>query len=481
MNATFAKIKQFLYCKYLKKRNGGSSMKKRFQILAVIMTAAMAAGSLSACSAKSEDTAETQEKADSQSDSAGGSEKEITIMHFNLEERRDEDAEYDTFYTMLEKYQENHPDVTINQSVMEVSDYQTKIQAQAAVGDLPDVFYVKGSWFHNFVSSGLLEPLDEMIGQYEHKDDYREGIFDAAMVDGSIYGLPSQFSVSSLVFYNEKMWKDIGYDKFPDNWEDFYEAAEKFNEKGITPVAFGNKDKWPAESCILSALGDRYTGTEWTQSIIDNDGQAKFTDDQFIAALQHLQDMAQNGVFNADFSTISTLQGIEYYSQGNAAATITGYWDIANILANGTEEVKENTKITILPPAEGGAGEASMTSGGPGWYVGMSSNLSEEKKELVEEFLLEIYGYDYSKYVTDTYGLVSACQVEAEDISSFPSITQEYLKCLENVNLTPIYDILMDGSVIEVMNSGIQELMNGTKDAQTLAGEIQAAQEALEK
>ncbi len=456
-------------------------MKKRFKILATVMAAVLAAGSLSACGGTQEDAAGTQNETENQSNGGGDSDKEITIMHFNLEERRDEDAEYDTFYTMLEEYQKNHPDVTITQSVMEVSDYQTKIQAQAAVGDLPDVFYVKGSWFNNFVSSGLLEPLDDVINNYEHKDAYRDGIFEASTVDGSIYGLPSQFSVSSLVFYNEQMWKEIGYDSFPDNWEDFYDAVEKFKEKGITPVAFGNKDKWPAESCILSALGDRYTGTEWTQSIIANDGQAKFTDSQFVSALQHLQDMATKGVFNADFSTISTLQGVEYYSQGNAATTITGYWDIANILANGTEEVKENTKIAILPPVEGGDGEASVTSGGPGWYVGMSSNVSEEKKELVEEFLMEMYGYDYSKYITDTYGLVSACQVEAEDISSFPSITQEYLKCLETVNMTPIYDILMDGSVIEVMNSGIQELMNGTKDAQTLAEEIQTAQDALKK
>ncbi|MFQ7550674.1 MAG: hypothetical protein ACLRMZ_10675 [Blautia marasmi] len=72
--------------------------------------------------------------------------------------------------------------------------------------------------------------------------------------------------------------------------------------------------------------------------------KAKFTDAEFVSAIQHMQDMAEKGLFNKDFSTISTLQGIEYYSQGNAAATITGYWDITNILANATDEVKEHTR-----------------------------------------------------------------------------------------------------------------------------------------
>lgn len=477
-------------------------MRKRSKMLSILLAAVMVTGLLSGCGTeKKSDAAEDSkqetvkdEKLSLETATAGETKQEeavnedaksedmeITMMHFNLEERRDEDAEYDAFYSRLEEYQKKHPEVTVNQSVMEVSDYQTKIQAQAAVEEMPDVFYVKGSWFNNFVSSGLLAPLDEAINGYEKKDSYRDGIFEAATVDKKIYGLPSQFSVTSLVFYNEKLWKEIGYDTFPDNWEDIYAAVEKFSEKGLTPIAFGNKDKWPAESCILSALGDRYTGTEWTSSIIAKDGKAKFTDPEFVSSLQHMQDMAQKGLFNKDFSTISTLQGIEYYCQGNAAATITGYWDITNILANATDEVKKNTKIAVLPPVEGGKGDAAMTSGGCGWYVGMSNNLSPEKKALIEEFLFEVYGYEYSKYVTENYGLVEACQTEAVDTSKFPALTQEYLKCLDSVNLTPIYDILMDGAVIETMNSGIQELMNGTKDAQTLAGEIQAAQDALTK
>ncbi len=461
-------------------------MRKRMKVTAVLLSAAMLTGLLAACGSQSDSKIEDKSEEGTQEIQAAGEnakdtgdDKVITMMHFNLEERRDEEADYDAFYTRLEEYQKNHPDVTVNQSVMEVSDYQTKIQAQAAVEDLPDVFYVKGSWFNNFVSGDLLSPLDEVIDGYEKKDTYREGIFQAATVNDKVYGLPTQFSVTSLVFYNEKLWKEIGYDTFPDNWDDFYAAVEKFNEKGITPVAFGNKDKWPAESCILSALGDRYTGQDWTASIIAKDGGAKFTDPEFVSALQHMQDLASKEVFNKDFSTISSLQGIEYYSQGKAATTITGYWDITNILSNATDEVKENTRVGILPSVEGGKGEAAMTSGGCGWYVGMSNNLSDEKKALVEEFLLEIYGYEYSEYVTENYGLVTACQTAEVDISQFPTLTQEYLRCLNNVNLTPIYDILMDGAVIEVMNSGLQELMNETKDAQTLAEEIQAAQEEL--
>ena len=43
-----------------------------------------------------------------------GEEVEITITHFNIEEQRDQTADYDGFYTMLEAWQEEHPNVKID-------------------------------------------------------------------------------------------------------------------------------------------------------------------------------------------------------------------------------------------------------------------------------------------------------------------------------------------------------------------------------
>lgn len=410
-----------------------------------------------------------------------GEEVEITITHFNIEEQRDQTADYDGFYTMLEAWQEEHPNVKITQSVLETADYETKIQSQAAVGDMPDLFCVKGSWFKNFVDSDLLSPMTEVINGYEHKDDYREGVFDAATIDDEIYGVPIQFSVSSLVYYNAAMWEEIGYSEFPTTWDEIYDAIDKFNEKGITPFSLGNVDKWPAESCILSALGDRYTGTEWTNNIIANNGESSFTDPEFVQTLEHFKTMVDAGAFNPDFNTANTQAAAELYRQGKAATQINGFWELASLNANATDEVKENTKIAVLPPVDGGKGEANHTSGGCGWYMGMAKQEDPEKEALVQDLLMTLGGYEYSEFLTEKYGLAAPSVVEGVDMAEFPPATQEYIKLMDTVELTPIYDILMDASVIEVMNSGLQELMNGTKDAQTLAAEIQKEQENVGK
>ena len=140
--------------------------------------------------------------------------------------------------------------------------------------------------------------------------------------------------------------------------DDLMAAGQKFAEKGITTIAIGNKDMWPAESCILSCLGDRYTGVDWTNSIIANDGKAKFTDQPFVDALAKLKSMVP--LFNVDYNTIQNNQGDDYYCQGEAASMVSGHWVVSYIESNATEDVLANTRVALLPPVDGGKGAGAV-------------------------------------------------------------------------------------------------------------------------
>lgn len=404
----------------------------------------------------------------------------LTVSHFHTADTRADSSEADAFLTMVEEFQEENPNVKLELQELPQADFETKTQAQAAAGELPDIFFMKGSWVTNFLANDSVYDLTDALNSYEHKDAYREGIFDAATRDGKVYGLPIQNAVTSLVFYNEALWKEAGYDSFPTTWEEIYEADAKFDEMGIPTFALGNLEAWPAESCILSAYGDRYTGTEWTEGIVNNDGTAKFTDDAFVNALSGLQDMVD--LFNVDYNTLTNEQTEAMFCNGEAAATIDGGWSVSYIQTNASEEVLENTKIALLPAVEGGAGAADSTSGGCGWYCAMNSNLAgTEKEQAALDFMFKVFGYDLSEYLVTEYGFISPCIVEGVDISTYPQLTQDYVALMDSTTLTPIYDIRMEASVIETMNKGIQELFNGDTSPEELAAAIQAEQELIKK
>lgn len=458
-------------------------MRRKGRIAAVVMAAVLG---LSACgntggAASNEEVPKGTGSEEAGSLDKGGEEEniELTVSHYYLEEERGSNAVGDSYLTMVEKWQEANPNIKLTQQTMSQSDYAVKIQAQAAVNEVPDVFMVKGSWVDNFVKNDIVAPINSYLDNSGYKDKVREGVFDAAERNGEIYGLPNQLSITSVVYYNEALWKSIGYDTFPDNWEDIMAASAKFKEQGIATIALGNNEKWPAESCLLSTLGDRYTGTDWTNSIIARDGSVKFTDETFVEALAKLQELSVGGVFNPDFNTITETQSVEYYSQGKAAAVVSGHWTVSAIESFASEEVLKNTKVAVLPLADGG--KATSISGGCGWYFAVNKNLSGKKLDAAMDFIFETSGYAMCEYGANEHGLIGPAIVTNPDDTKWSQLSKDFTKLIDTVSFTPVYDLIMDGAVIEVMNTGIQELLNGTKTPEELAAEIQKEQDKLQQ
>jgi raffinose/stachyose/melibiose transport system substrate-binding protein len=447
------------------------NMKKNVRILAVIMAAIFG---LTACSS-SPDTSKQDTKSGDTVSEKTEKEIELTVSHYYQEEERSSNAVGDSYLAMVDKWQDENPDITLTQQTMSQSDYSTKIQAQAAANEVPDVFMVKGSWIDNFAANDIMAPINDYLDQYEHKDAFREGVFDVATRDGQIYGLPNQLSITSVVYYNDKLWKSIGYDTFPDNWEDIFAAAKKFNDMGIATIGLGNAERWPAESCILSTLGDRYTGMDWTNSIIANDGQAKFTDQAFVSALKMLQELSVNQVFNPDFNTITETQSIEYYAQEKAASVVSGHWTVSAIESFASEELLNNTKVSILPAVDGG--KADSISGGCGWYFAVNKNLTGAKLDAAMDFIFATNGYDMCEYAANEHGIIGAAVIDNPDQSKLSKLAKDFIQLVDGVGFTPVYDLQMNGAVIEVMNTGIQELLNDTKTPEDLAAIIQAQRE----
>jgi raffinose/stachyose/melibiose transport system substrate-binding protein len=100
---------------------------------------------------------------------------------------------------------------------------------------------------------------------------------------------------------------------------------------------------------------------------------------------------------------------------------------------------------------------------------------------LQKNLFMYVTGEEYSRNLTEKYGLIGSVNVGEVDVSKFSNITQEYVNLFNSgITLTPIYDIHMDSNVIDIMNTGLQELLNGTETPSGLAEKLQAAQEKAE-
>nr|3OO7_A Chain A, ABC transporter binding protein AcbH [Actinoplanes sp. SE50/110] len=94
-----------------------------------------------------------------------------------------------------------------------------------------------------FAAQGLLTPIDDVW-------DKIGGTFnDAAKslskgLDGHYYLVPL-YNYPWVVFYNKSVFQSKGYE-VPASWEAFIALARKMQSDGLVPLAFADKDGWPA-------------------------------------------------------------------------------------------------------------------------------------------------------------------------------------------------------------------------------------------
>ena len=378
----------------------------------------------------------------------------------------------------LEKFQAENPHITVEvEAIGDQDAYYTKLKTYAAANKLPDVFVSKGSELSTFAKAGLVASLDDVLNANpEWKAGYLPTAFDDLSTDGNVYGVPYSMLSTHVIYYNKDILADAGYDAFPTTWADFTAMCEEIEASGIAPIALGNKEGWVANSCIISALGDRYTGSDWFRSIIANDG-AKFTDQEFVDALAALQELGTNGAFNSDMNSINNDQQKTLYFNEEAAMFMEGSWAIGAVV-EGPEGIAEKTGVAVLPAVDGGKGDAAATSGGSGSGFAASAEAFATKQDAIAKLLEALSGEEYSKSIA-AKGEPVAFVVEDYDKSNVSDLSVAYADMAAGLSFTPIYDSFLDPAVITVMNNGLQEILIGAVSPEDCAANIQAEYEKI--
>ncbi|WHX48262.1 extracellular solute-binding protein [Paenibacillus woosongensis] len=384
-----------------------------------------------------------------------------------------QDAKAVTMRQLLEDFRAAHPEIELEDEGLPTDGLKTRLRTVAAANEMPDLFVMwPDAMTKEFVKGDLLQPINEFIdSKPEWKDNFIPNALDGFTVDGGIYAVPMNLAPTSFIYYNQAIFDEHGV-KVPTTWAELETAIQQFNEKGVIPIALGNKANWVAQSTIFSAIADRVTGTEWFLKAVEQDG-AKFTDPEFIEALKVLQNLGNIGAFQEGFNSIDETQMMQLYSQGKSAMFINGGWALGNLVNNTPKEVLDHTHITILPAIEGGKGEPNSTSGVVGTGLGVSKKLTGAKKDAALELFYALGGPEGQKATLDSSTLVSY-NIELDTSKAHPLFVELH-ELMKNVKIHPVYDSKLSSAAVEVINNGLQELLMGG-NPEDIAKKIQDAQ-----
>lgn len=199
-------------------------------------------------------------------------------------------------------------------------DYLQTVLTGRLSGQSPDIYNVYGSvWGAQMVENDVLAPVPDDLATFV-RDGYAAGTVDAATIDGTLYGVPTEVSVYMLVS-NMALLRDAGFDAPPTTWDELREMAEVVqttNEQGRTETAgfaffqssSGAGMVHPWYALTFSEGGAPY-GEEGEVQISSEAGQA---------ALDRMAGLVRDGIADP------TVDAYDAFPAGGAAMMIMANW-----------------------------------------------------------------------------------------------------------------------------------------------------------
>lgn len=144
------------------------------------------------------------------------------------------DARHSYTQQVIDMYEKNNPNVTIEPEYASFDDYWKKLAPQAAANRLPDIVQMDISYINQYGTNGQLEDLTSYLGKSIQVGDVNENVLNTGKIGDKQFGIP--LGVNVLGFhYDPELLKKAGVDAIPENWnwDQYKEIAMKAKGAGL--------------------------------------------------------------------------------------------------------------------------------------------------------------------------------------------------------------------------------------------------------
>ncbi|OJV92902.1 MAG: ABC transporter substrate-binding protein, partial [Chloroflexi bacterium 54-19] len=232
---------------------------------------------------------------------------------------------YKSYEAVRNQFEKDFPGWKIQWELYQQADMHTKLLANYAAGNVPDLVEEPGGWIPEFGLQDKILPLTSYI-QKDGKamgfpDDWQPFTVNRLTLNGVVYGVQLHLT-NILLFYNKDMLSKAGFQNPPTNWDEFLTVA-KATTQGSTFGFALNQDSSYAWPWFLQ------NGAHW----YDPDKKILVMDSpEAIEAMQFQADLIyKSKVAPIPVAAVSYEGPQKLFSAKRAAMILTGPWDLKPI------------------------------------------------------------------------------------------------------------------------------------------------------
>lgn len=399
-------------------------MKKK-RIFASLAATMMVAGLLAGCGGTSSTAASgdgtasaaTGEAADAAAASGDSGKTVLNVLWWGSQTR------HELTTAMLEKFEELNPDIDV---VMDYSDwggYWTKLPAQVAGGQTPDVFQMDYAYLAQYVENGVLADLTPYIedGSLD-MSNVEQSILDSGSIDGKTYAI-STGTNAPVMLYRKDVTDELGIE-MPMNptMSEYCEISKQVYE------ATGLRDTF-VTSCSADNL--RFRLRNYGMNLYNEDATALgFDDPQYIVDMWQLALDSQNegwGMKPGEETATTAFDSMinDSWSRYQNSNELQAYRDATG----------KDISMVMIPNTDDATASATYLKPAMFWCVGADSDVKEAAVRFIDFFANNEACYDIvgieravpissamREYVAPTLDEVSQEVVEFIDYVSQPDM-----------------------------------------------------------
>ncbi len=353
---------------------------------------------------------------------------------------------------IIDAFQAANPDIKIDFIYAPpVNDYLQKFRMMVTSGELPDIFVTCAENKAEVMDNNLAKDLSSMAVM-SRLSNANKNTYTAS--NGSVVAFAPDAWIAGI-FYNEKLLSDNSI-SVPANYKEYMDSMAKLKAAGVQPWVFHKGNLYdPLQGYVA-------TETIAKDASFDakaNAGELKYADGWSKPLELWNNDYVKNGYIPEESLGLDGDQALDAFINGHAAYTIGATWVVSTI-----DQKNPDMKYGMLPWFGVDSDEKWCTgAAGVGWSINSASKHPDEAQKFLDflasddtlkQFqqltggLLAISGIDYPMHP-----VIAMCKDELQSGKFYlPAVAWKY-----------------SGALGDVMLTGTQEVVMGTRDAASIA------------
>jgi multiple sugar transport system substrate-binding protein len=338
---------------------------------------------------------------------------------------------HDRTIAVIEMFMKEHPNIKVTYEFSGFGDYWPLLSTKAAAGELPDVIQQDYAYFTQYVSDGLLVPLDPFVADGTiDMSNVDPALNTGGMVDGKLYAVNLGTNSQSVAIDLELFEKaGVPLPKPDWTWKDFEDIALQIHDKlGIYGAAPGHVNDFQTWNTLYLSLG---------QGLYSDDGKALgFTDDEplidYFNMRLRLQEAGATVSREDEVANQYTLEKNPFVE--GQAAMVTLHTNQLTALWTAAGEARK-IKLFPMPRAVGATQPASFFK--PSQFFSLTSHSKHPKEAamLIDFFTNSV---EANEILLAERGIPISSAVQEGILAKLPASQVEVVNFLKTLETSPI-------------------------------------------